>query len=84
MNAMAQQTANWYAKMLIPLENSIKNSIMNKLSASILENFDLAKTNMSFFDGLNNSWCDNVSSEEGTAFIRDSRTQGKIRVLEEF
>ncbi len=84
MNAMAQQTADWYAQMLMPLENSIKISIINRLSASILENSDSTKTNMSFFDGLNNSWCDNVSPEEETAFIRASRTQGKTRILEEF
>ena len=40
MNAMAQQTADWYAQMLMPLENSIKISIINRLSASILENSD--------------------------------------------
>lgn len=69
MNAMAQQTTNWYAQMLMPLENSVKISIINRLSASILEKDDSEKTTMSFFDGLNNSWCNNVSPEEETASI---------------
>lgn len=84
MNAMAKQTANWYAQMLMPLENSIKISIINRLSASILEKENPTKNTMAFFDGLNNSWCDNISPEEETASIRASRTQGKTRVLEEF
>ncbi|MBR4374981.1 MAG: hypothetical protein IKP49_11540 [Treponema sp.] len=84
MNAMAQQTANWYAQMLMPLESSIKISIINKLAASILEKDNSSKKNMSFFDGLNNSWCDNVTPEDETASIRASRTQGKTRILEDF
>ena len=47
MNAMAQQTANWYAQMLMPLESSIKISIINKLAASILEKDNSSKKNMS-------------------------------------
>ncbi len=84
MNAIAKQTANWYAQMLMPLEKSIKISIINRLSASILEEEESSKTGMSFFDGLNNSWCDNISPEEETSSIRSSRTQGKTRLLEEF
>ncbi len=42
MNAMAQQTANWYAKMLMPLENSIKISIINNCirNVAIVGQFD--------------------------------------------
>ncbi|MBR4372923.1 MAG: hypothetical protein IKO57_08260 [Treponema sp.] len=84
MNAIAQQTANWYVQMLMPLENSIKITIINKLSASILEKDDSAKEDMSFFNDLNNSWCDDISPEEEADSIRASRTQGKTRILEEF
>lgn len=84
MNAVATQTADWYAQMLIPLDNSIKITIINKLSASMMENAESNKKNMSFFDGLNNSWCDNISPDEETASIRNARLSGKTRILEEF
>ena len=81
MNAMATQTANWYAKMLAPLESNIKITIINRLSASLLEKNDASKKDMSFFDGLSDSWCDNKSPEEETASIRPARCQGKTRNL---
>ena len=84
MNAMASKTANWYAQMLMPLENSIKITLINKLSASILEDSADNKKNLSFFDGLNNSWCDDISPEEETSSIRNSRMSGKTRILEDF
>ncbi len=81
---LTNQIADLYAQMLMPLENNIKISIINKLSASILEKENSAKTNMSFFDELNNSWCDNVSPEEECDSIRNSRVSDKTRILEEF
>ena len=84
MNTLAAQTADWYAQMLMPLENSIKITIINKLSASMMENTDSNKKNLSFFDGLNNSWCDNISPEEETDSIRKARISGKTRILEDF
>lgn len=84
MNALAAQRADWYAQMLMPLGNSIKITIINKLSASMLENTGSNKKDLSFFDGLNNSWSDDISPEEETASIRNARMSGKTRVLEEF
>jgi hypothetical protein len=49
-----------------------------------LEKNDASKKDMSFFDGLSDSWCDNKSPEEETASIRTARCQGKTRILEEF
>lgn len=84
MNSLAARTADWYAQMLMPLENSIKITIINKLSASMMENTKSNKKNLSFFDELNNSWCDTISPEEETASIRNARMSGKTRILEEF
>ncbi len=84
MNAITRETANWYAQMLMPLENSIKITLINKLSASILEKSKQTKKNMSFFDGLSNSWCDDISPEEETAAIRAAMVQGNSRILEDF
>jgi hypothetical protein len=84
MNAAVAQTANWYAQMLMPLEDSVKITIINKLSASMLDDKVSSKTDLSFFDGLNNSWCDDISPEEESASIRNSRVSGKTRILEEF
>ena len=38
MNALAQKTAEYYAQLLAPLGNDVKLSIINSLSASLLEN----------------------------------------------
>ena len=84
MTATAQKTAEWYTQMLMPLENTIKLTIINRLSASLLENEENKKTEMSFFDGLNNSWNDGISPEAEAAAIRSARTQGVTRVLEDF
>ena len=84
MNSLATQTAEWYSKMLMPLESNIKIAIINKLSASILEKNKTPKQALSFFDGLNNSWCDDVLPEEEASAIRAARIQGTTRTLEDF
>ena len=64
--------------------NSYNADDVEKEIDAILEKNDASKKDMSFFDGLSDSWCDNKSPEEETASIRTARCQGKTRILEEF
>ena len=82
MNAVAEKTADWYAQMLLPLESSIKLTLINKLSASLLDEQEPEKIGISFFDGLTNAWDDGISPEAESESIRAAHTQGKTRRLE--
>lgn len=84
MSTATKKMADWYTQMLLPLENSIKLTIINRLSASILENIETKKYDMSFFDGLNNSWDNGVSPEVEMTSIHNARTQGVTRHIEDF
>ena len=44
MTVNAEKTADWYAQMLMPLEKTIKLAIINRLSASLLENDEQSPT----------------------------------------
>ena len=83
MDVMAYNTVDWYMRMLAPQMRDVKLDLISRLSASMLEDENTAKTDMSFFDGLTNAWDDGVSPEDEMHRIRASRMQGKTRKIEE-
>ncbi len=56
--------ADWYYSMLAPLNKEVKLDIISRLSTSLTQKTKRKKTDMSFFDGLNNSWDDETPVEE--------------------
>lgn len=74
---------NWYVRLLLPLSRKMKLDIINRLTASMLTK-KKKKKNEKVFDGLNNSWCDEVSAEEEIKSIRNARTSNTTRLIEDF
>ena len=76
--------ADWYMGMLAPLRKEVKLDIISRLSESLTKKVERRKTDMSFFDGLNNSWDDGTPVEEEIRHIHEARTSGVTRDLIEF
>jgi hypothetical protein len=83
MNAMAYNTVDWYMRMLAHQIKEVKLDLISKLSASMIENDNIPKNDMSFFDGLTNAWDDGISPEEEMRIIRESRTHRRTRKIED-
>ena len=77
-------SADWYFNMLAPLNKEVKLDIISRLSASLTKKVKRKKTDMSFFDGLTNSWDDGTPLEEEIKRIHKARTSGLTRNLAEF
>ena len=77
-------SADWYFSMLAPLSKEVKLGIISRLSASLTEKSVRKRTDMSFFDGLNNSWDDGTPAEEEISRIHEARTSGITRHLVDF
>ena len=77
MTAFTLENSNWIMRLLSPLSDEAKLSIINRLSASLLAK---GKKNDDdhFFAGIGGAWDDGVSVEDATAAIRESRNSGVI------
>ena len=77
MTAFTLENSNWIMRLLSPLSDEAKLSIINRLSASLLAK---GKRNDDdhFFAGISGAWDDGVSVEDATAAIRESRNSGVI------
>ena len=77
MTAFTLENSNWIMRLLSPLSDEAKLSIINRLSASLLAK---GKKNHDdhFFAGISGAWDDGVSVEDATAAIRESRNSGVI------
>jgi len=84
MTTLSIDKTNWYARMLEPLNNEAKISIINQLTSSILKKKSRKKKlDMSFYDGLTGAWEDGESVEETVKNLRESRRFDKTRIIEE-
>ena len=83
MTTFTLENSNWIMRLLSPLSDEAKLSIINRLSASLLAK-GKKKDNDSFFADITGAWDDGVSVEEATAAIRESRNSGQTRFLEDF
>ena len=84
MRTTTINNADWYFKMLAPLNREVKLDIISRLSASLTKKVGRKKTDMTFFDGLNNSWDDGTPVKEETRLIHEARTSGLTRNLVDF
>ena len=77
MTAFTLENSNWIMRLLSPLSDEAKLSIINRLSASLLAK---GKRNDDdhFFAGISGAWDDGVSVEDASAAIRESRNSGVI------
>ena len=64
---------DWYYSLLAPLSKEVKLDIISRLSASLTRKSAAKKADMSFFDGLNNSWDDGTPVEEEIQHIHEAR-----------
>lgn len=83
MTTFTLDNSNWIMRLLSPLSDEAKLSIINRLSASLLTK-GKRKDDDRFFAEISGAWDDGVSVEDATAAIRESRNSGKTRVLEDF
>ena len=83
MTIFTLDNSNWIMRLLSPLSDEAKLSIINRLSASLLTK-GKRKDDDCFFAGISGAWDDGVSVEDATAAIRESRKSGRTRVLEDF
>jgi len=83
MTAFTLENSNWIMRLLSPLSDEAKLSIINRLSASLLAK---GKRNDDdhFFAGISGAWDDGVSVEDATAAIRESRNFGETRIIDDF
>lgn len=70
-------------RMLSPMSSEMKLNIINLLSASMMKKEKRKKVDMSFFNGLSNAWDNGVSTEEEMQAIRNARTSGTTRTIDE-
>ena len=83
MTTFTLDNSNWIMRLLSPLSDEAKLSIINRLSASLLTK-GKRKDDDRFFAEISGAWDDGVSVEDATAAIRESRNSGRTRVLEDF
>lgn len=82
MTTFTFENSNWIMRLLSPLSDEVKLSIINRLSASLLTK-GKKKDDDSFFADISGAWDDGVSVEDATATIRESRSSGKTRFIDE-
>jgi hypothetical protein len=82
MNTLVSNTANWYLRMLLPLSDGIKLTIISKLTAAMSKKEKKEEADSHFFDGLTGAWNDGTSPEEEIEKIRSARTSGLTRKME--
>ncbi|MBR1668163.1 MAG: hypothetical protein IJ693_12275 [Bacteroidaceae bacterium] len=73
-----------YWGMLKRLNDKTKRELAVLLVNSIGRSTSTTKNTKNFFDGLSNAWDDGISPEEEMENIRNARTSGISRILEEF
>lgn len=83
MTTIALEKTNWFMRMLSPMSSEMKLNIINLLSASMMKKEKRKKVDMSFFNGLSNAWDNGVSTEEEMQAIRNARTSGTTRTIDE-
>lgn len=83
MATFTLENSNWIMRLLSPLSDEAKLSIINRLSASLLAK-GKKKDEEGFFVGISGAWEDGVSVEDATAAIRESRNSGETRFLDDF
>ena len=83
MTSFTLENNNWIMRLLSPLSDEAKLSIINRLSASLLSK-SKKKDDDQFFAGISGAWDDGVSVEEVTDAIRESRISGRTRMLDDF
>jgi len=83
MTTIALEKTNWLMRMLSPMSSEMKLNIINLLSASMMKKEKRKKVDMSFFNGLSNAWDNGVSTEEEMQAIRNARTSGTTRTIDE-
>lgn len=83
MTTFALENSNWIMRLLSPLSDEAKLSIINRLSASLLSK-GKKNDDDNFFADISGAWDDGVSVEDATASIRESRNFGLTRILDNF
>ncbi len=77
MDTITLENTDWLMRILSTQSNEVKLDIINRLSASMMRNNKRKKPiDMSFFDGLTNAWDDGK--------IRNARTSGLTRIIDDF
>ena len=84
MNAIANHITDWYLRMLYPLSDETKLDLISKLTASMSHKRNKVVADENFFDELTGAWDDGVSPEEEMKSLRESRSFGHTRTLEDF
>ena len=84
MTAIAVEKTDWLMRLLALQSPDVKLNLINRLSASLIKERRKKKVDMSFFDELTNAWADGISPEEETKNIREARTSGATRTIEDF
>jgi hypothetical protein len=76
--------ANWYLRMLMPLNDETKLDLISKLTAAMSRSKTKEESDSHFFDGLTGAWeNDGLSPEEEMELIRSSRMSGVTRKIED-
>lgn len=85
MDTITLENTDWLMRILSTQSNEVKLDIINRLSASMMRNNKRKKPiDMSFFDGLTNAWDDGISPDEEIQKIRNARTSGLTRIIDDF
>lgn len=84
MTSIAINNTDWLMRLLSTQSKDVKLDIISRLSASLTKKDKRSKSDMSFFNGLTNSWDDGTPAEEEIARIRAARLSGQTRKLVEF
>ena len=84
MTSIAINNTEWLMRLLSTQSNDVKLAIISRLSESRTKKKKKTDNDMSFFDGLINSWDDGTPAEEENARIRAARLSGQTRKLAEF
>ena len=73
MASVAINNTDWLMLLLSTQSKEVKLDIISRLSASLTRKNKVKKDDMSFFDGLTNSWDDGTPAEEEIARIMSAR-----------
>ncbi len=85
MNTITIDNTDWIMRLIAPLSEDTKISIINRITAMMMKKDRKKKqADMSFFDGLSNAWDDGTPAENVIEQIYNARTSGETRKIIEF
>lgn len=86
MNTITIDNTDWIMRLIAPLSEDTKISIINRITAMMMkkDRKEKKQADMSFFDGLSNAWDDGTPAENVIEQIYNARTSGETRKIIEF